>query len=425
MNRPRSLETIAPELRSTSKQQSGSLSSTSTEEIEFDHQSPSMAMGAESDSFLDPLFEFDTTTQPVGAIDTLSASSLHVLPHAPPPASTDSFRIREQSSDSLDDQFESNAQPGSKRKLFAILPSWMVSTAFHLCVLLFLALVIPSAVETEQPLELKLGHQIENSVFLDEMEIEDLAASVEVQPEFQMMAAAATSNVSDVVREEGVVASLEEFNGIGEALFESYAEGDAPANLGGGGDTGDQAKMEQGTGTRFFGAEAYGRRFVFVVDGSRSMLENRRWDRMVEEIIQSINVLTEQEEVFVMVYDNFTHPMLNMAPEEIELTPVTEEFKRAFFQWLSLQRPDGGTMPAHAMAVALKLEPDAIFLLSDGMINDNTPQTILELNVEREWPDGKMKKTPIHTISLGPGGGANVMMQYIARSTGGKFRWVK
>jgi hypothetical protein len=77
------------------------------------------------------------------------------------------------------------------------------------------------------------------------------------------------------------------------------------------------------------------------------------------------------------------------------------------------------------MFAALILDPDAIFLLSDGELQDNTVSLLRVWNVDREDSYGAHSKIPIHTISLGPPGGGQRMMKRIAEDNDGEFTWAQ
>ena len=318
-----------------------------------------------------------------------------------------------------------------KRGLLATLHGWLVSSCFHLIVLVILAFFVTTPNIFDTPVELVLSEATTN--FEDPLNEAPLDQPIDdaitIEPEVQKMASAAPKE-AESIREEFVEASLMEFDGLANNDFEAYALGDLLDETGASGEANDGGdEGGEGEGAEFFGTKAYGKRFVFVVDLSGSMA-GEKWLRLVEEIIQSINVLSEDEQVLVLMYNHRTYPMLNLAPAQIDLFPATEEFKRNLFRWLSFCRPEGSTEPAHAMMVALGLNPDAIFLLSDGAINDNTIDVLWANNKPRELHDGTEGKIPVHTIKLGGRPNPRTtdlaadIMKLISRTNNGKFRWV-
>ncbi|MCA9160067.1 MAG: hypothetical protein KDA72_17155, partial [Planctomycetales bacterium] len=74
------------------------------------------------------------------------------------------------------------------------------------------------------------------------------------------------------------------------------------------------------------------------------------------------------------------------------------------------------TMPAEALQVALSLNPDAVFLLSDGELQDESLLMLRMINA----PNSTTRQIPIHTISLFSGEGWWTLQQ-IAADSGGSF----
>lgn len=73
------------------------------------------------------------------------------------------------------------------------------------------------------------------------------------------------------------------------------------------------------------------------------------------------------------------------------------------------------------MLYGLGLDPDAMYFLSDGEFD---PNAIYELRAKNRGSNRRKKAVPIHTISLGSPGAEN-LMKIIARTSGGKYRFVK
>ena len=73
-------------------------------------------------------------------------------------------------------------------------------------------------------------------------------------------------------------------------------------------------------------------------------------------------------------------------------------------------------MPAQAMQYALELNPDAIFLLSDGELQDNTVAVLRLLNP----PGSERRQIPVHTVHLFSFQG-RLTLQQIALENSGTF----
>ena len=135
-----------------------------------------------------------------------------------------------------------------------------------------------------------------------------------------------------------------------------------------------------------------GQRIVYVVDCSGSMLTRHleaqnRFERLKIELRRSIQGLAEDRKFFVIFFNETSIPM----PAPKEMQPAGESVKRKFLSWVDAQQADGGTDPADALRFALRLQPDTIFLLSDGSFSPKTAKLLRVLN---------RGKVTIHTIGF-------------------------
>ena len=173
----------------------------------------------------------------------------------------------------------------------------------------------------------------------------------------------------------------------------------------------------------FFGAEANGNRFVFVIDSSASM-RGPRWAALCRELIRAIQSLSPDQAFFIISFDSSAHPMFGLMPQKEAFLNPTHESVANVWSWLVSIQHGSSTLPATAVGIAMKLEPDAIFLLSDGEIADSTVQDLRFWNHKKE-KDGKVKTLiPIHTVLLHSQIGF-VALQTIANENSGTFTPVR
>ena len=179
-----------------------------------------------------------------------------------------------------------------------------------------------------------------------------------------------------------------------------------------------------GQGASFFGAYAPGQRFVFVIDSSQSMLEGSRWGTLRRELLRAIRGLSEDQEFFVISFDLDAHPMFDLYPPKGTFLPPSEQSIYRLNAWLSSIRHGGSTLPASSIGLALRLEPDAIFLLSDGEIQDRTIEELRIYNRIKQ-DDGRVTVAiPIHTVLLHSQRGA-AALNLIAEENDGVFTPVR
>jgi hypothetical protein len=159
--------------------------------------------------------------------------------------------------------------------------------------------------------------------------------------------------------------------------------------------------------TSFFGIRAAGRFFVYVIDGSGSMIDDDRFPRATIELRRSVLALQAPQQFEVIFYNDESIPM----PGGPRPRPADPQTKSQFLGWLSLMEPASGTEPRPALRQALGLRPDAVFLLSDGEFPRGTVEEVARLNTRR---------IPIHCVDLS-GGLAGDQLRRIARDSGGQY----
>ena len=159
--------------------------------------------------------------------------------------------------------------------------------------------------------------------------------------------------------------------------------------------------------TSFFGLCARGQFFVFVVDQSGSMIDDDRLIRAKIELLRSVFALQPPQRFEVIFYNEEATPM----PGGPQPRPADLKTKNQLTSWLHLIGPDGGTDPRLAIAQAIALQPDAVFLLSDGEFPEGTVERVAKLNP---------RKLPIHCVDMTGGQAGNHLLR-IARDSGGQY----
>ena len=178
------------------------------------------------------------------------------------------------------------------------------------------------------------------------------------------------------------------------------------------------------SGAEFFGVKATGRRFVFVVDSSRSM-KGGRFAAACRELSRAIHNLKERQFFYVILFDE--HPQRMRLPPDLQpptrAVRATPSNVRRFEQWLVGVVLEAGADPRESLGWALDLQPDAVYVLSDGEFGRSTEE-YLEMHNWRDDPTlGRVPKAIIHTVGFHqPRGGAT--LQRIASQFGGTYRFV-
>lgn len=182
---------------------------------------------------------------------------------------------------------------------------------------------------------------------------------------------------------------------------------------GGGGAPGTGLGIDGGGSVEFFGAggAVQGvRHVVYVVDRSGSMIDT--FERVKVELRRSIGALRRSQKFHVLFFNN-GDPLEN-PPQR--LVPAIASFKEQFSQFLDTVITTGGTKPERALKRALALQPDILYLLSDGINFD--PELMSKLN---DW--NRERKTRIFTIAYLDHEGRQIL-ETIAREHGGEYKFV-
>ena len=302
------------------------------------------------------------------------------------------------------------------------LPAWFASLSVHLTMIALLATVSLDTVEPPPALERIFSSppaEVEEVVF-DEPAV-DLAGDV-------------GAIVADDIPAELIDPGQAEFGGfsaegdLGTGLDTPGDTGPAGAPGGGGplGEIGSLFGADGGTGTgafgsglggaptaKFFGAEIAGRRIVFVLDNSGSM-QGGRLETVITELLNCLDRLRDDQEFYVIFHSDTVYPMLFPNPIDRYLRP-TPANKEMVAEWLDTVELCLGDSVEEAVVAAAMIEPDTVFLLSDGRIQGENKFRIL-LN-------GDSRNFPIHTFAVGMNGSVagRKNLQLIAEANGGEF----
>lgn len=183
---------------------------------------------------------------------------------------------------------------------------------------------------------------------------------------------------------------------------------------GGGGDlnsAGDGAAGGSGTGSAsFFGVEARGNRFAYIVDVSGSMDREGRLGGMQAELGNSISGMPDHVGFFVVFFADTAFPL----GDRRKWTDADGAGKRWARESIARLTPLGATnpLPAFEMVYDIRPRPDAVYFMTDGEFDESIADIIIRRTMERPLP--------IHCITFMSREGEAVMRR-IARETGGTY----
>lgn len=192
----------------------------------------------------------------------------------------------------------------------------------------------------------------------------------------------------------------------------------APTAIGtGAGDIGETSGLsEGGSGSgsaSFFGVEATGSRFVYIVDTSGSMAIGGKLEALQSELVKSLDGLLEAAEFLVITYNSNAAAL----DGRTVWSDADERGKRSARRAIARLEAAGGTEPdpAFRMAFAMRPPPDAIYFMTDGEFNEEVATDIAMLNSEY--------KIPIHCIAF-VSRQSEPLMRRIAQQSGGSYTFV-
>ena len=208
------------------------------------------------------------------------------------------------------------------------------------------------------------------------------------------------SPVPDAVLESP---SLEDIGGLSGAGAEDVGEGLESAS-------------DASGSAQFFGVEARGSRFAFVVDVSGSMA-GPRIEALKRALLESIGELSDQSSFTIVLYNSGA---LSIPADR--WFRATDGSKREVERRVGAIRATGGTNPLPAFDVVLSIRPrpDAIYFMTDGRFDD--PEAVARTIAARNLRGRTV--VPIHCITFVERDSEQIMRR-IARRSGGTYTHVE
>jgi hypothetical protein len=204
----------------------------------------------------------------------------------------------------------------------------------------------------------------------------------------------------------------------GGGIGEIEGLGGAGSGEGMGGGTGDGLGGAGGE-ARFFGVEARGSRFAFVVDVSGSMMDPSKIGALQAALIESVEGMLESANFCVILYSTDALPL--MGERWVRATDDNQSAAKRNIMQIS---PQGSTnpLPGFEMAFRLLPRPDAVYFMTDGVfskeIEEELPGFIEQKN------RGEDARIAVHCITFADRG-AEKLMRRIARQSGGSYTHVE
>lgn len=210
-----------------------------------------------------------------------------------------------------------------------------------------------------------------------------------------------------------------------EASFDDFAtvlRPDTGEITTGAGDLGDGEGLglggAGGTAT-FFGIEAQGQRFAFIVDVSGSMAAFGRIEALRQELVEAVSTLDEHAEFSIILFNHESWSLMDGHTGRMTWIRATQRGKRDAIRKINTEvQPGGGTVPSPGFMLAFSLEPvpDVIYFMTDGIFAESEAAAIIAMNSDH--------RVPIHAICFASRA-AEQMMRRIAQLSGGSYTHIE
>jgi hypothetical protein len=174
----------------------------------------------------------------------------------------------------------------------------------------------------------------------------------------------------------------------------------------------------------FFGVRSGGNSFCYVVDSSGSM-RGGAWDAAKAELVRSLRSLKSHQRFFIAFFNNRIDALPSPGSKEVSpyaLYATPENIAHAQ-RWIDTVQVDRGAPPNEALRLAISREPDAIYLLTDGVTKVDVCGFLRKENRTEDFLNGETVRVPIHAIAYYSLEGQELLHR-IAQENRGQFIYV-
>lgn len=175
-----------------------------------------------------------------------------------------------------------------------------------------------------------------------------------------------------------------------------------------------------GTGVvPFLGIGDRGTKFVYVIDCSGSMAFNSAIRVAKDELMTSLETLERTQQFQIIFYNTVPRPLSLSGEAKGEMYWATSVNRTRARQFIANAQPEQGTDHMPALRMALRMQPEVIFFLTDA---DQPQLTSAELDEIRRINGTKSR---IHCIRFGQGADLEPtnFLRKLAEQNGGRYRY--
>lgn len=340
--------------------------------------------------------------------ESRAGKTLDPTTHATTPRDEQKMQALAQSLDGLQ---EEQAESQRRFSLFSRLGGVLASILVHVLLIIVLAVVTlkmpspPSGLAFESASAQAVEQTLELTQAVEASVPEVSEASQESNLDIANELSDVDSSMVDVLGEAALVS-----NSANSALAAS-ALGSAAAN-------------PRNATASFFGAAANGNCFCYVIDSSGSM-RGGPWEAAKLELLKSLSSLEPKQRFYIIFFNR----ELSAVPLPGERDPApsalyaNQENLAHARRWIDTIKIGIGAPPNNALELAIRKEPDAVYLLTDGVTTVDVAKFLRERNRIRDFVNGEQILVPIHAIAFYSLKGQDLLRQ-IASENRGQFIYV-
>lgn len=311
-------------------------------------------------------------------------------------------------------------EPTERRRawaVWALSPAVLWSTGLHALGLLGMsAYVIHLATKTETMAIVASPYDTETVAMVTPLEMEPLdEPQLEPNPVSAVAPSLNANLASEVSTQVSIpTAMLESLAGQGPATATSIAEATGAG----------QAMGNPAMSAQFFGVQATGNTFCYVVDNSASMKRDSAFEAAKSELIRSLSTMKPKQRYYIFFFGEEVQRMVlnGNQPEEFPVYATPENIQKTL-SWVSRVKIQGGAPPNDALEAAIEMDPDGIFLLFDGDTSVDVAANLRKTNRTQDIISGETPRVSIHTIGFYTQE-FEPLMKRIANENRGTYRFV-
>lgn len=281
------------------------------------------------------------------------------------------------------------------------LSSWGISTIVHLCLVMALAVVTIKGMDPPKATSIMAGTVDSNEVSMvpdelsdamsTEFDIEAVDADQELPQEPSLNVEHGTLQMASSAFEMEAGSGPGAVADAGNSISEQVGRVDEMSS----------GSMVKKTGASFFGTEAVGNTFVYIVDSSGSMRRNGAFDTAKLELARSLYSMKPKQRFYIYFFSEKID-RLTVRGEEPEKFPIhaTPENIELAIRWMQTIQIRGGKGPNDVLGEAISQRPDGVFLMFDGDTKMDVAKHLRKINRTNDFISGEIPSVPIHTIGF-------------------------